>query len=170
MNTLKPGTRVRHTLTGRYGTIQADALHQPQHDRYAVQFDGISRPRMCSASNLSVIDEPVFAQEAATSLILVGIEEDSTSYEFRALRGFLNDEEGIKAARQYVNLLIEAKPYDISPLVKVVGFGLTGNPADELTRDRGVKIGDLFPIEPAPIPGEWQPATEAQEERIASED
>lgn len=83
------------------------------------------------------------------SLILIGY-DDTNNYAFRTTRGFLNTEAGIAEARQYVNMLIEAKPYDRLPLAMVIPLGLMGNAPDGLTRDQAVEFGELFPL-PAPL-------------------
>lgn len=82
----------------------------------------------------------------ASSLILIGVEE-SGSFTFRPTRGFMNNPAGLTEARQYVNMIVEAHPYEQPPLAMVVPLGLTGDVPAELTRDRAVSIGELFPIE-----------------------
>lgn len=82
------------------------------------------------------------------ALILIGTEGSDTNYEFRPTRGFLCTTEGLTEARQYVNILIEAHPYEDSPKAMVKPLGLLGDVPAELTRDKAVSIGELFPLEP----------------------
>lgn len=84
---------------------------------------------------------------AVSSLILIGVEESDT-FTFRATRGFMNTPDGLTEARQYVNMLVEAHPYEAHPLAMVAPLGLMGDVPAELTRDKAVSIGELFPLEP----------------------
>lgn len=86
--------------------------------------------------------------DATNALIMVGLNDVGSTYDFRPLRGFLLNDEGIAQARQYVNMLIEARPYENAPVVMVLPLGLMSTVPDELTRDKAVDIGTLFPLAP----------------------